>query len=108
MRPFRQINFILGLLLLIGGGGALMVGLRNMTAGFYRGGFNAAMAAPNGWVDLLMGFVLAVVGLAMLRFQLRSRLLRLFVVALAVLIVLLGVHAGSVGAQTVSDACDGP
>jgi hypothetical protein len=99
MRPFRQINFIIGLLLLIGGGGALMVGLRNTTAGFYRGGFNTALAAPNGWIDLVTGFVLAVVGLALLRAQLRSRLLRLFVVAIAVLIVLLAVHAGSVGAQ---------
>lgn len=99
MRPLKQINFILGLLLLIGGGGALMVGLRNMTAGFYRGGFNAAMAAPNGWVDLALGFALAVVGLAMLRFQLRSRALRLFVVAAAVLIVGLAVHAGSAGAR---------
>jgi hypothetical protein len=99
MRPLRQINFILGLLLLIGGGGALMVGLRNMTVGFYRGGISAALAAPSGWVDLALGFVLAVIGLALLRSQLRSRLLRLFVVAAAVLIVLLAVHAGSVGAR---------
>ncbi len=99
MGPLRQINFVLGLLLLIGGGGALMVGLRNMTAGFYRGGFAAALAAPNGWVDLVTGLVLAVVGLALLRAQLRSRPLRLFVVAMAVLIVGLAVHAGSVGAQ---------
>jgi hypothetical protein len=99
MGPLRQINFILGLLLLIGGGGALMVGLRTVTAGFYRGGFGAALAAPNGWIDLVTGFVLAVVGLALLRAQLRSRLLRLFVVAAAVLIVGLAVHAGSVGAQ---------
>ena len=99
MRPLRQITFILGLLLLIGGGGALMVGLRNMTAGFYRGGVNAALAVPNGWVDVALGFALAVVGLAMLRFQLRGRFVRLIVVALAVLIVGLAVHAGSVGAR---------
>ena len=98
MRPLRQITFILGLLLLIGGGGALMVGLRNMTAGFYRGGINAAIAVPNGWVDLALGFVLAVVGLTLLRFQLRGRFVRLVVVATAVLIVGLAVHAGSVGA----------
>ena len=35
----------------------------------------------------------------MLRFQLRGRFVRLIVVALAVLIVGLAVHAGSVGAR---------
>jgi hypothetical protein len=96
MRPLRQINFVLGLLLLIGGGGALMVGLRNMVAGLRRGGFDAAMAAPNGWGDLMMGLACAVVGLALLRSPLRRRLPRLFVISLSILVVLLAVHAGYV------------
>lgn len=100
MRPLRQINFILGLLLLIVGGGALALGLRNVVAGFRRGGMDAALAAPQGLVDIGLGLVLVVVGLAMLRALLRSRFLRLVVIVAAVMIVLLGIHAGSVVAQT--------
>ncbi len=96
MRPLRQINFILGLLLLIVGGGALAFGLRNVVAGFRHGGMDAALAAPQGLVDIGLGLVLVVVGLAMLRALLRSRFLRLVVIVAAVMIVLLGIHAGSV------------
>ena len=97
MRPLRQINFFVGLLLLIVGGSALAYGLRNMAAGFRAGGFGAAYQAPNGIVDGAMGLAFIVVGLAMLRQPLRRRLPRLFVILLAVLIVALGIHAGYVG-----------
>jgi len=110
MRPLRQINFILGLLLLIVGGGALAFGLRNVVAGFRHGGMDAALGAPQGLVDIGLGLVLVVIGLAMLRALLRSRFLRLVVIVAAVMIVLLGIHAGSVVAQTqtASDAqCTG-
>ncbi|MBS0548669.1 MAG: hypothetical protein JSR24_13020 [Proteobacteria bacterium] len=96
MRPLRQINFVVGLLLLIGGGAFLMYGLSNMTAGLRKGGFDAALHAPNGAVDAGLGLASAVVGLALLRSPLRRRLPRIFVVSLAVLVVLLGVHAGYV------------
>jgi hypothetical protein len=97
MRPLRQINFILGLLLLIVGGSALAFGLRNMAAGFRQGGFSTAYQAPNGVVDSAMGLAFIVVGLAMLRQPLRRRLPRLFVIVIAVMIVALGIHAGYVG-----------
>jgi hypothetical protein len=97
MRPLRQINFVLGLLLLIVGGGALMFGLRNMVAALRHDGFDAAFHAPNGVVDVTMGFAFVVVALAMLRALLRRRLTRLFVIVVAVLVVLLAVHAGYAG-----------
>jgi hypothetical protein len=97
MRPLRQINFVLGLMLLIAGGGTLMFGLRNMTAGLRRGGFDGALNAPNGGIDVGLGLALVVVGLAMLRGSLRGRLPRLFVIVLAIFVVLLAVHAGYVG-----------
>jgi hypothetical protein len=97
MRPLRQINFVLGLILLIAGGGTAMFGLRNMTAGLRHGGFDGAYNAPNGTVDLGLGLALVVVGLAMLRGPLRRRLPRLFVIVTAVSVVLLAVHAGYVG-----------
>lgn len=96
MRPLRQINFVFGLLLLIGGGAFLMLGLSNMTAALRHGGVNAAWHAPNGAVDAGLGLACAVVGLAVLRSPLRRRAPRVIVVSLAVLVVLLGVHAGYV------------
>jgi cell shape-determining protein MreD len=95
MRPFRQINSVIGLLLLIGGGGILAYGLRNVVAGFRRGGLDAAFGAPNGLVDLGLGLTLVIVALAMLRALMRSRFLRLFLIVVAVMIVVLAVHAGS-------------
>ena len=97
MRPLRQINFFVGLLLLIVGGIALAYGLRNMAAGFRQGGLSAAYHVPNGVVDGAMGLAFIVVGLAMLRQPLRRRVPRLFVILIAVLIVALGIHAGYVG-----------
>ena len=96
MRPLRQINVFVGLLLLIVGGSALAYGLRNMAAGFRQGGFDAAYHVPNGVVDAGMGLAFIVVGLAMLRQPLRRRLPRLFVILFAVLIVVLGIQAGYV------------
>jgi len=96
MRPLRQINFVVGLLLLIGGGAFLMFGLSNMTAGLRKGGFDAALQAPNGAVDAGLGLACAVVGLALLRSPLRRRVPRVLVVSLSVLVVLLAVHAGYV------------
>src|SRR5579862_1353914 len=97
MRPLRQINFFVGLLLLIVGGSALAYSLRNMAGGFRQGGFDAAWHAPNGPVDCAMGLAFIVVGLTMLRKLLRRRLMRLFVIVVAVMIVALGIHAGYVG-----------
>lgn len=96
MRPLRQINFIVGLLLLIGGGAFLMFGLSNMTAGLRKGGIDAAWHAPSGAVDAGLGLACAVVGLALLRSPLRRRVPRILVVSLSVLVVLLAVHAGYV------------
>src|ERR1700736_423948 len=96
MRPLRQINFVLGLLLLIGGGGALMVGLRNMVAGLGRGGFDGALGAPHGAGGPKAGRACAVGGRPCPRAPLRRRLPRLFVISLSILVVLLAVHAGYV------------
>ena len=96
MRPLRQINFFVGLLLLIVGGSALAYGLRNMAVGFRQGGLDAALHAPNGSIDGALGLVLVIVGLAMLRSTLRRRLPRLIVIVFAVLTVVLAVHAGYV------------
>jgi hypothetical protein len=97
MGALRQINFLVGLLLLIAGGGALTFGLRDMAGGFRLGGFDGAWHAPNGAVDCAMGLAFIVVGLALLRKLLRRRLMRLFVIVVAVMIVALGIHAGYVG-----------
>jgi hypothetical protein len=97
MRPLRQINFVIGLALLIVGGVMLTFGLRNMAAGFRLGGLNGAYGAPNGIVDGAIGFAFIVIGLAMLRATLRGRLARLFVIVGAVMVVFLGIHAGYVG-----------
>jgi hypothetical protein len=97
MRPLRQINFFAGLLLLIVGGSALAYSLRNMSAGFRRGGFDAAYNAPNGVIDGAMGLAFIVIGLAMLRHLLSSRLSRVLVILVAAMIVMLGIHAGYVG-----------
>ena len=97
MRPLRQIVFVAGLLLLIVGGSYVAYSLRNMSAAFRKGGLDAAWHAPDGPVDGVMGLAFIVIGLALLRHQLRSRLLRVVVILAAVLIVSLGIHAGYVG-----------
>ena len=97
MRPLRQINFFAGLLLLIVGGSALAYGLRNMSAAFRKGGLDAAYNTPNGVVDGAMGLAFIVIGLAMHRHLLRSRVSRVFIILIAAMIVMLGIHAGYVG-----------
>ena len=62
-----------------------------------HGGFSAAYHSPTVVVDGAMGLAFVVVGLALLRSPLKRRGPRLFVVVVAVLVVLLGVHAGYVG-----------
>ena len=97
MRVMRQISFIAGLALLIVGGVLLTFGLRNMAAGFRQGGYDAAVHAPNGVIDTAIGFAFAVIGLALLRATLRSRLARWIVIVMAMLLVFVGLHAGYVG-----------
>lgn len=97
MRPLRQINFVAGLLLLIVGGSYVAYSLRNMSAAFRKGGFDAAYNAPNGPIDGAMGLAFIVIGLALLRHLLRGRLARLFIILVAAMIVMLGIEAGYVG-----------
>jgi hypothetical protein len=96
MRVVRQITFFLGLLLLVVGGSFLAYALSNMSAAFRRGGFDAAIHAPDGGIHAAVGGVLIVVGLALLRRTLRSRFARIVVIVLATAIVMLAVHAGYV------------
>jgi ABC-type nickel/cobalt efflux system permease component RcnA len=92
----RQIGFVLGLALIVTGVAALALVLRNLVLVVRHGGAAAAWHSPSVTVDGAIAFVTLVIGMSLLRVQLRRRLTRLVVAVVIVGAVLLGIDAGYV------------
>jgi hypothetical protein len=97
MRPLKQIAFVLGLALIVAGMGTLTFVLRNLVMALRHGGLAAAWNSRVVTVDGAGALILLVIGMALLRPQLKRRLSRLLVAAVVLVAVLMGVDAGYVG-----------
>jgi ABC-type nickel/cobalt efflux system permease component RcnA len=95
-RPLRQIAFVLGLALIVIGVSTLALVLRNLVFALRHDGATEGWHSPGVTVDGAIAFVTLVIGMALLRVQLRRRLPRLLVAVVIAVAVLLGIDAGYV------------